>query len=372
MKILHTSDLHLGISLGAVRLTEFQQKLPEIMAETIKKENIGCVIISGDVFDRSQGSAEAYRIYNSLLNTLCLECKVPVMVISGNHDSGARIAAFSELVRSGGLHLFGGYSEEITPVSIENADIYPLPFFESANVGERLSDAEAMIRVTDRLREKLDKSRVNILAAHCFAAGGEPCESDISARAAVGGSGAVPLSAFEGFDYVALGHIHRPQTMKAGNIIRYCGSPLKYSFSEAEQEKSFSVFDTDSKEFYTVPVPNLIPLRVIKGEYEKILADAQSDNHKNDYLKIILTDRFAGGSVYNPLKQLYPNLLQLEGAVPKTVTTAKISMSELSEMSPERLADMFITDRTGQPMNDEQKGWFAEALRAAAAEKEEN
>ncbi len=370
MKILHTSDLHLGISLCGVRLTEFQQRLPEIMADTVKKENIGCVIISGDIFDRAQGSAEAYQIYGKLLNTLCLDCRVTVIVISGNHDSGARIAAFSELVRSGGLHLFGGYSEDISPVSVGNADIYPLPFFESACVGERLTDSEAMKTVLDNIRSRLDKSRVNILAAHCFAAGGEPCESDISARASAGGEDAVPLSVFGGFDYVALGHIHRPQTMRAENIIRYSGTPFKYSFSEAEQEKSFSVFDTDTGEFYTVPIPNIIPIRVIKGEYEKILSDAEKDNSRDDFIKIILTDRFAGGSVYNPLKQLYPNMLVLEGAVPKAAPMAKLSMSELSEISPERLADMFITDRTGQPMNDEQRSWFADAVKAAAAEKE--
>lgn len=371
MKILHTSDLHLGITLNGINFIGYQQALPDIMAETVKRENIGCVIIAGDVFNRAQGSAEAYTLYDRLLTKLCTECKVPTIVISGNHDSGARISACSELVKSSGLYLFGGYSEDITPVSIENADIYPLPFFESGSVGEHLSDGDAMKQTLDSVREKMDRSRKNILVSHCFAAGGETCESDISARAAaVGGENAVPVSAFLDFDYVALGHIHRPQTVKANNLIRYSGTPFKYSFSEAEQEKSFTVYDTESGELSLVPVPDIIPLRVIKGTFDEIMKAAENDEKKDDLIKIIVTDRFAGASVYRPLKEIYPNLLQFEGAAVRAAAQAKISSRELSEMSPEKLADMYVSDRTGSEMNDEQRRWFADAVREVMKEGE--
>lgn len=374
MKILHTSDLHLGISLCGAQLLPYQQE----MCRTLRtlSERADAVIIAGDVFDTSIAAAGAVKCWSALASSLCLDRKVPVIVCAGNHDGAARLSSCSDLLKAAGLYISGSFEDVFTPVTFGNAAIYSLPYFNpsdaAAVLGCKPTAADVMKNVTKKILSEADSSKCNILAAHCFAAGGKTSESDISARASVsvGGADCIPADTFSGFDYVALGHLHRAQTVSDGStVIRYSGAPLPYSFGEAKYEKTVTIFDTDTREAEEVPVPQPYILRTIEDSYENILKAAENDMHRNDLVKISLTDRCAGDSAFMRLKELYPNLLHFSGKKYESSETAEVSAREASELDIISLAARYSEERRGTPPDEEETAWLAEALREIDEEK---
>ncbi|MBQ8175998.1 MAG: exonuclease SbcCD subunit D [Oscillospiraceae bacterium] len=369
MKILHTSDLHFGINLHGIPLLKYQWEFCDILCDIVRDNDIGAVIVSGDVFDTNVASADAIKCWSYLATKLCLEMNVPVIVCAGNHDGAARLASCADLLKAAGLHISGTLEDGFEPIKLGNCEIYSLPYYNPSDAAALLNcKAEAgvvMAEITKRILAKADKSKKLILSAHCFAAGGKAGESDISARTAesVGGADLVPLSAFEGFDYVALGHLHRPQTLsKSGTIIRYSGTPMPYSFSEAIHNKTVSVFDTDSGELTEIEVSQPYRLKNIKGTYDEILKKNDASCDENEFVSIKVTDCAVRSHQRNELNALYPNILECKGTEAAVTGTASITAAQTTELDPVELAIQFSLDHRGKKPDEDELKWLAEAI----------
>ncbi|MBQ3161456.1 MAG: exonuclease SbcCD subunit D [Oscillospiraceae bacterium] len=376
MKILHTSDLHFGISLSGTPLLKYQWEFCDSLCNIVSDNSIDAVIVSGDVFDTNVASAEAIKCWSYLATKLCLEMKVPVIVCAGNHDGAARLASCSDLLRAAGLHISGTLEDGFLPIKIGNCEIYSLPYYNpsdaAAVLGCKADAGIVMTEITKKILENADKSKTLVFSAHCFAAGGKAGESDVSARTAesVGGADLVPISAFAGFDYVALGHLHRPQTIsKSGTVIRYSGTPMPYSFGEAAQNKTVSVFDTDSKTLTEIEVPQPYRLRTIEGTYEEILTNAETDPHKEDFVKIKVTDKYAGNNMFARLRENYPNLLIFSGKQGTSSSSAGVTAAEAAELDPAALAVKYSLDKRGHEPDEDELRWLAEAIAEVEKEK---
>ncbi|MBQ5319611.1 MAG: exonuclease SbcCD subunit D [Oscillospiraceae bacterium] len=369
MKILHTSDLHFGISLCGVPLLKYQWEFCDSLCRLVSDNSIDAVIVSGDVFDTNVASADAIKCWSYLATKLCLEMKTPVVVCAGNHDGAARLASCADLLKAAGLHISGTLEDAFVPIKVGNCEIYSLPYYNTADAAAVLdckADAGAvMAEVAKRILDGADKSKKLILSAHCFAAGGKAAESDVSARTAesVGGADLVPCSAFEGFDYVALGHLHRPQTLSfQGTIIRYSGTPMPYSFGEAQQNKTVSVFDTDSGTVTELEVPQPYKLRNIEGTYEEVLRNGESDPDSEDFVKIKITDKYAGNTIFSQLRRIYPNLLMFSGKQSRAESQSGITAAETAELDPGALAVKFAADHLGRELDEDEMRWLEEAI----------
>lgn len=333
------------------------------------------MIIAGDIFDTSVASAEAVKLWSEFATRLCLERKIPVIVCAGNHDGAARLASCSGLLRSAGLYISGSLEDAFVPVTIGDVSIWPLPYFNPADAAAVLgcepNAASVMKAVTSKIMSET-KSAVNVLAAHCFAAGAYAAESDISARAAesVGGADKIPADAFSGFDYAALGHLHKPQTMHSVSktVIRYSGAPLPYSFGEARYKKTVTLFDTESLSVTELDIPQPYTLRTLEDSYENILGFAETDPNRGDYMKITVTDGFAGDNIFMRLKELYPNLLQFSGirntggnasGAGETTEAAEAA----AEMDIVSLAVRYAEERRGEKPDKDELKWLSEALK---------
>ena len=369
MKILHTSDLHFGINLHGIPLLEYQWKFCDSLCDIIRNNSIDAVIIAGDVFDTSVASAEAINCWSNFATKLCIENKIPVVVCAGNHDGAARLASCSDLLKAAGLHISGTLEDAFEPIKLGNCEIYSLPYYNTSDASAVLEckadTGVVMSEIVKRILDKADKSKKLILAAHCFAAGGKTGESDISARTSesVGGAELVPIAAFDGFDYVALGHLHRPQTLsKSGTIVRYSGTPMPYSFSEASHNKTVSVFDTDSGTVAEIEVPQPYKLRNITGRFEDIIAQAQTDSDTDDFISIKITDCSARSFQRTELGKLYPNILECKGTETSSTSAASISAAQTAELDPVELAVNYSIDHRGCPLDEDELKWLKEAI----------
>ena len=376
MKILHTSDLHLGISFMEIPLLSHQKQFFQSLCEAAGQAD--AVVIAGDVFDTSVASAEAIRCWSELTSELCLERKIPVIVCAGNHDSAARLSACSQLLRSAGLFISGSFEDAFTPVSVGNADIYSMPYYNPSDAALFLdckpTAGAVMEAAVKKILSQADKSRCNILAAHCFAAGGKASDSDLSAKASesVGGADMIPLTAFDGLDYAALGHLHRAQTLSVPNsrtIVRYSGTPLPYSFAEAEHKKSLTLFDTETHELTELALSPEYRLRSLEDTYENLLEYAKTDENRSDYMKITVTDRFDTDGVYMRLKELYPNMLSFATRRISQSGEAELTAKEAAELDVISLAKRYVEERRGEAPDADELEWLAEAF--AGTEKEE-
>lgn len=351
MRILHTSDWHLGIQLHGVSLLEEQRNAALFLAETVGKEKIEAVVIAGDIFDHAVPPPDAVRLYSHMMRTLCIDLRVPVLLCAGNHDGAARLSVCAPLLRDAGLFVAGSLSDGVEPVVLGDTAFFLLPYFNAEEARYLYPDreirgaADAMAVVCEDLRAQRAAGKCNILVAHCFAAGGETGESD---RAAVlGSAGRVPLAAFAGFDYVALGHLHRAQQLACGDtILRYSGTPYPYSFGEAGQEKSFTLLDTQTMELSTIPVPPSRPLRILRGEQAALLENAPWDKAREDYLKIELTDSPPHLWLMAAFREYYPNLLEFQG-LRQSGEGQGITVQELEELRPLDLVTKFCEEVGG-------------------------
>lgn len=376
MKILHTSDLHLGITLFSEKLLPYQHSLPDILAQAVAQNNIDCVVIAGDIYDSAVSSSEAITVWGEITARLCGELRVPVIVCAGNHDGSARLSSCSELLRFSGLYISGKLTAEIKPVSVGDTDFYIIPYFNTAEArnlyGEEITDCNsAMKAVLDKVRNSMDRTRTNIVVAHCFVTGAEVGESDTSARTAlsVGGSDMVSSSVFEGFEYTALGHLHKPQTIAShSGIVRYSGTPFKYSFSEAGHKKSFSVYDTLTKTVAEIPVDEAVKLRIIEDTYDNIIKQAGEDTRKNDYMKIVMTDRFKGEGTYSRIKELYPNTLVFQGVAFSSDETDSLTAQEAASLDIMSLAKKYCVQLRGSEPDEDELLWLKEAFEAIESE----
>ena len=370
MKLIHLSDLHLGKRVNEFNMLEDQGYILRQILEIIDQETPEAVIIAGDVYDKSVPSAEAVQLFDEFLFWLSKR-KLQVFVISGNHDSPERMAFGSRLMDRSGIHLSPVYHGSVTPITLEDewgpVDVYMLPFLKPAHVRRFYPEAE-IESYTDAIRRAVeqmapDPDRRNILVTHQFVTGAFRSESE---EISVGGSDNVDASVFEAFDYVALGHIHGPQNIGSPRI-RYCGTPLKYSFSEAGQEKSVTVATLRAKgelEVRTLPLTPLRDLRELRGSYMELTArENYIGTNTKDYIHITLTDEEDIPDAIGKLRAVYPNLMKLDYDNLRTRSGGKLeAMEDQERKSPLELFEAFYAMQNGQEMTEEQRRFSGELM----------
>lgn len=360
MKFIHLSDLHLGKRLNDYSLIEDQEYALCRILEIIDDEAPSGVLIAGDVYDKSIPTAEAIRLFDVFLTNLS-DRGVPVFVISGNHDSAERMAFGSRLMDQSGVHLAGVYDGKCEPISLSDEEgevrIYMLPFFKPQSA--RRFHGEGIESYTDAMRLAIEAMNVdtsvrNILIAHQLVTGSSRCESE---EISVGGTEDVDISVFDDFDYVALGHLHRPQRCTADRI-RYCGSPLKYSFSEAGDVKSVTVVEMPRKGSLTVrtiPIPALRNMVELRGTYEELMQKSfyEDTTYREDYVRITLTDEDDIPDAIGRLRVIYRNLMRLDYDNKRTRSAGTVDIP-VEKRSPLELFSDFYEAQNDRPMTEEQ------------------
>lgn len=373
MKLIHTSDWHFGMGVGTGNYEEDQRFFLSQLYDLIRREQVEAVLLSGDVYDSSVTNAQAIELYNEAITTLCQELGVKLFVIAGNHDSAARLASCRALLKGAGMYVTGRLERSVEPVLLDGGKVavYSLPFFSKDEVlslfpekrEEICSMETAMLAVCDHIRSTMDPGRKNIVLSHSLIVNAELSESDRSAR--VGFATAVSKEVFRDFDYVALGHIHKPQVIAPH--IRYSGSPLKYSFgAEETQEKGVVLLDTDSMEQRFVP---LIPLRdrkTLEGTYDELVA---RQDIREEYLRLYVTDRYAGMELLSDLRERFPYLLEVYGmGIAETQSLSALSVEELQTLREENIMEKFMAENFGYTPTSEQQKLFLDVLAWSAEE----
>jgi exonuclease SbcD len=367
MKLIHTSDWHFGMPVGTGSYAEDQRHFLSQLYDLIQREQVEAVLLAGDVYDSSVTNADAIALFNEAATKLCMELGVKFVVIAGNHDSAARLAACRDLLRASGMYVTGRLERDVEPVLLDGGKVavYSLPFFGREEVSalyperaeEIRSSETAMLVVCDEIRNKMDKKRRNIVISHAMIVNAELSESDRSAR--VGNATAISKAVFDGFDYVALGHIHKPQVIAPH--IRYSGSPVKYSFgSEETQQKGVVLIDTDTMEQRFVPFTQLRERRTVEGAYEELLERTEL---AGDYLRIRLTDRFAVLEVQSELRQRFPYVLEISGmSLAENEEGSVLSLEGLQKMDETDIMLQFFGEYFQYTPTDSQIELFREVL----------
>ncbi len=362
MKLIHLSDLHIGKRVNEFSMLEDQEYILKKIINVIDDEKPDAVLIAGDVYDKSVPSAEAVQLFDSFLTDLAKR-KLHTFIISGNHDSAERLAFGGRLMEHSGIHLSPVYNGTVEATSLEDGNgkvnFYMLPFIKPANV-RRFFEKETIESYTDAVRVAIENMNINtaernVIITHQFVTGAERSESE---EVSVGGSDNVDASVFEKFDYVALGHIHGPQNIGSEKI-RYCGTPLKYSFSEVKHNKSITVVKLGKKgklEITTVPLTPKHDMREIKGTYDEVtLKENYENSNLKDYMHITLTDEDDIPDAISILRVIYPNLMKIDYDNTRTRSNNTLETIEnIEHRSPLDLFAEFYEKQNGQTMSDEQ------------------
>lgn len=370
MKLIHLSDLHIGKRVNEVSMIEDQAHILLQILKIIDIEKPDAVLIAGDVYDKTIPSAEAVSLLDDFLCRLAKR-SIPVLIISGNHDSPERLSFGGRLMEGAGIHVSPVFKGEIKPIILSDSygDVYfyLLPFIKPIHVKHYYPD-EKIESYTDACRvaiEKmdLDQCRRNVLVTHQFVTGASTCESE---ELSVGGSDNVDASVFDDFDYVALGHIHGPQNIGT-NRIRYCGTPLKYSFSEAGHFKSVTVVELRQKgdlHLHTVPLIPRHDVRQIRGSFAEVMDKAfYSNTATDDYLHVILTDEEDIPEAVGRLRVIYPNLMKLSYDNTRTRFNQFIDgAQDVQRKAPLELFEELYEKQNNQPMNEDQRSFAQELI----------
>lgn len=375
MKFIHISDLHIGKRVHEKSLIQEQEHILNQICDIVKSQNPDAVLIAGDVYDKAVPSGEAVLLFDDFLTRLSSLCG-HVFVISGNHDSAERMAFGSRLMDSKGIHLSPVYNGSTEAVTMNDGygdvDIYMLPYIRPAHVRHHLSDKEkdavdsydAAVRKAIELMD-IDRSRRNVLITHQFVTGALRSESeDVN----VGGLDNVDASAFDDFDYVALGHLHRPQDC-ADERIRYSGSPLKYSFSEVNDDKSVTVISLHEKgriEREFVPLVPHHDWHDLKGTYEQLTSRDfyNGTSWTEDFVRITLTDEQDIPDAIGKLRTIYHNLLELRYDNKRTRAgmAAIEGSARTEEKTPMELFNELYAKQNGDSISVEQEAYLRSVM----------
>jgi len=370
MRFIHTADWHIGRLFHNLSLLDDQAHVLEQLLEILSDTRADALVVAGDVYDRAVPPADAVRLLDEVIARITRDCGVPVIMIAGNHDSPERLGFGSGLLAEQGFHVRGPLEPGLSPVVLNDAwgevNFYPIPYAEPAVVRSRLGEGEvhnhdaAMAALVGRIQGENFAGR-NVAIAHSFLTGGE--SSDSERPLTVGGAGNVSVDRFSGFDYVALGHLHRPQEVSDG--VRYSGSLLKYSFSEVEHEKSVTLVELDAVGSCRTELFRLTPrrdMRIIEGAFETLLQGPGAGESREDYLLVRLSDKKAILDPMGRLREVYPNVLHLE-------RPGLLESGELEEMgkhqlrqSERQLFGSFFEQMTGDGPSVEQERVFAEVV----------
>ncbi len=371
MKFIHLSDLHIGKCVNGFSMLDDQRYILDKILGIIDAEKPDAIIIAGDVYDKSVPSTMAVSLFDDFVVSLAKR-KVQVFIISGNHDSPERLAFGNRLMDLSGIHFSSVYNGEVAPIELQDEygkiNIYMLPFVKPAHVRQFYPD-ENIASYNDALLVAVEKMNINkgernLLVTHQFVTGAQRSESeDIS----VGGADNVDAYVFEDFDYVALGHLHKPQNVDSEKI-RYCGTPLKYSFSEANHEKSVSIVELGEKgnlSLNTVPLVPLHDMVELRGTYSELTAKSfyEGTSYCSDYLHITLTDEEDILDAVSKLRVVYKNLMKLDYDNKRTRHKTEINAAEnIETKTPFELFAELYMKQNGSGMSEEQEKFMKKLI----------
>ena len=400
MRFLHTADWHLGRIFYGQYLTEDQAHVLEHQFFSIlKDEKIDGILLAGDVFDRAVPPIEAIELWDSIITRLAMDYKMPLFVVSGNHDGAERLEVGRSMLGQSGIHIWGSPHHALQPFEFEGADgrvaICPMPFSEPRRIGDALGlnsseskpvdtdtaedtlfsyvddkDQEAVAlnlhnydqmyqSWSDYLYKQVPKQMRSIAISHAFVMGGEVGGSERTLS--VGGSEQVSPHVFKNFHYTALGHLHGPQRMGADHI-RYSGSPLKYSFDEHEQKKSFTIIDMDTKgkvDISTIPVEAKRDVVILEGYFEDLLNNtALQTKHKDDYVQARLLDTMPIMDGMAKLRQVYHRCMTIELA--GRIATPVVDMGDavFKELDERQLFNQFAETVWKEPLTEAEQSYI--------------
>ena len=370
MKFIHLSDLHLGIRVNEFSMTEDQRYILERITGIIDREKPDGIIIAGDIYDKTVPPAEAVAMFDDFISGIAKR-NIQTFIISGNHDSAERVSFGSRIMDASGIHFSPVYNGNISPIVMEDefgrVNVYMLPFLRPSAVRAFFPDEDTdsySSAVETAVRHlEIDPSERNILVTHQFVTGALRSDSE---EVSVGGTDNVSADIFSEFDYTALGHIHRPQNIGSERI-RYCGTPLKYSFSEAGHKKSVTIAELGAKGDLSVRTEELIPLRemvILKGSYEELMSKSfyEGTSYTEDYVHIFLTDESDVPDAVSKLRMVYRNLMKMDYDNSRTRRQNIISgAAEVKEIDPVKLFGKFFEAQNNIPLSEEQAA-FAENI----------
>ena len=371
MKLFHLSDLHIGKRVNEFSMIEDQKYILKRILDLAEAEKPDGIILAGDIYDKQIPSAEAVQVFDEFITRLAGRA-IPVFIISGNHDSAERLAFGGRLLNSRGIYLSPVYDGSVTKIPLKDQYgtvwIHLLPFIRPSTVrhvfeneADLVTDVQTAAETVIRHMEMDLKDR-NILVAHQFVTGASRCESE---DVQVGGLDNIDAAVFTPFDYTALGHIHSPQNVGTDRV-RYCGTPLKYSFSEVDQEKSITVVELEKKgtvRTSLLPLKPLRDMRKLRGTYLELTDRSfYRDMNREDYIQVTLTDEDDVPDGLQKLRVIYPNIMQLLYDNQRTKTTQEVDAAQAVEKKTEiELFYEFYELQNNQPMTKQQKD-FAEQL----------
>ena len=365
MKLLHISDLHIGKRVNSYSMIEDQKYILDQILQITDRERPDAVLVAGDVYDKSVPSEEAVDLFDWFLVRL-VQRKQEVFVVSGNHDSAERLSFAHKIMDACNVHFSPVYEKGAVSCMLheglkDEVRIHLLPFVKPANVRAKYPE-ETIDSYTGAVSAAvshmdIDKEKVNILVAHQFVTGAERCDSE---EISVGGLDNVDASAFADFDYVALGHLHGPQSVSR-DTIRYAGSPLKYSFSEEKQHKSVTLVEIAGKGAVSVREAELKPQRdmvTVRGTFNELMAKDfyESGTLQDDYVRVILTDEDDIPDAMTKLRTVYRNVMELRYDNMRTRNNVSLrQLEEIEALSPQKLFSDFYAAMNGQEMSREQE-----------------
>ena len=381
MRFFHLSDLHIGKQLHSYNLKQDQEHILQEVVSYAEKIRPDAIVFAGDIYDKSVPSAEAVRIFDEFLTKLSsLEPAIPILMIAGNHDSAQRLNYASQILKRQNIYIAGNvpetedeYLKKLTLQDEEGkVNFYFLSFLKPGYVrgvfDEEIPESyEAAVRKILE-REHIDWNERNVLISHQFYAGsGQKMERSESETASVGGLDLIDSSCVQNFDYVALGHLHGAQRAGAEHI-RYCGTLLKYSVSEANQNKTLHLISLGKKEdavqVEELPLHPLRDVRKVRGELEEIIADAKLEN-KDDYISVTLTDEVDPYKPKEQLERVYSHILEVRMDNTRTRKKLEEFEEEAVVSDPLTVFEEFFEEMQGRAMNEEEKSLLVEVLEEA-------
>ncbi len=378
MKFIHLADLHLGKVVNGYSMIKEQKHILGEIENIIEEEKPDAVIIAGDVYDRQVAPTEAIGLFEDFLNGL-VKAGIPSYIVSGNHDSAERLAPHRRLMDGTGVHFSSVYEGECQKYTLNDeygpVNIYLLPFIKPVHVRAAFPEAQ-ISSYTDAVKVAVDALNVNegernVLVSHQFVTGAQLSGSEDMALMGntesftfVGGLDNVEANVFDAFDYVALGHIHRPQNVTGKAVMRYAGSPLKYSFSEAGYEKSLTVVEMGEKgsvQVRTVPLKPLHDMVEITGKFDDVISNP--GQHKEDYVRIVLTDEEDVPNAAARLQGVYENFMEL--TYDNVRTRAELELADTAKIEGKSVFEIFsefYESQNGKEMSEEQAAFMAKII----------
>ncbi|MDN5357524.1 MAG: repair protein SbcD/Mre11 [Candidatus Methanomethylophilaceae archaeon] len=371
MKFVHIADLHIGKKLKEMNLEEDQRFILEQIATIVKNEHADAVLIAGDVYDSGSPNGESSLLLDGFLTEL-LGSGIEIFMISGNHDSPEKLSFGSRIFDRAGLHICGVFDGKLDKFTFdkngESVDVFMLPFIRPINVS-RIHKDEKISAFGDAVNSAISHTDLSgdnrkILITHQFVGGTSSPQLSDSESAYVGTAEMIPFTLFDRFDYVALGHLHIPQSV-GRETVRYSGSPLKYSTSECSRDKSVTLIEVgDDVAATEVPLKPLRDLKVITGPLDRLLAEGKRSENKDDFYHVRLED-----DPLNPMQKLrdvYPNVISLEILPKGDGSTEEIDEERFEKIDVEKQFDEFFRSRmSGKDMSEEQKKVVRESMQDA-------